>query len=108
VGLSVVAAGTGMPELAASLVAAMRRQPDIAIGNVVGSNIYNLLGVVGLTGAVAGPLHGEGMGQSEVHLMAATSLILFALAWTGFVLRRWEAMILLAAYALYIAQLWPW
>jgi len=108
VGLSVVAAGTGLPELAASLVAALRKQPDIAIGNVVGSNIYNLLGVVGLTGVLTGPLQGEGMGQSEVHLMAATSLILFALAWTGFVLRRWEAVILLAAYALYIVQLWPW
>ena len=108
VGLSVVAAGTGLPELAASVVAACRKQPDIAIGNVVGSNIYNILGVVGLTGVLTGPLDGEGMGQSEVQLMAATSLILLALAWTGFLLKRWEAVILLAAYGLYIAQLWPW
>jgi cation:H+ antiporter len=107
VGLSVVAAGTGLPELAASVVAACRKQPDIAIGNVVGSNIYNILGVVGLAGALTGPLDGEGMGQSEVQLMAATSLILLALAWTGFLLKRWEAVILLAAYGLYIAQLWP-
>lgn len=108
VGLSVVAMGTGLPELAASVVAAYRRQPDIAVGNVVGSNIYNILGVVGITGVLTGPLEGHGMGQSEVHLMAATSLILLALAWTGFLLKRWEALILLAAYALYIAQLWPW
>jgi len=107
VGLSVVAAGTGLPELAASLVAACRKQPDIAIGNVVGSNIYNILGVVGFTGVLTGPLVGEGMGQSEVQLMTATSLILLALAWTGFLLKRWEAVILLAAYGLYIAQLWP-
>jgi cation:H+ antiporter len=108
VGLSVVAAGTGLPELAASVVAACRKQPDIAIGNVVGSNIYNILGVVGLAGVLTGPLDGQGMGQTEVQLMAATSLILLALAWTGFLLKRWEAVILLAAYGLYIAQLWPW
>jgi cation:H+ antiporter len=89
-------------------VAACRKQPDFAIGNVVGSNIYNILGVVGLTGVLTGPLDGQGMGQSEVQLMAATSLILLALAWTGFLLKRWEAVILLAAYGLYIAQLWPW
>jgi len=107
IGLTIVAAGTGLPELAASLVAACRRQTDIAIGNIVGSNIYNLLAIVGAAGAIAGPLDGTGLGLTEVGIMVGISAILLPLAWTGYTLRRWEGMVLLAIYGLYVWHLWP-
>ena len=53
IGLTIVAAGTSLPELASSLMAAWRKQPDIAIGNVVGSNIYNILAILGVSGILA-------------------------------------------------------
>jgi cation:H+ antiporter len=107
IGLTIVAAGTGLPELAASLVAAFRRQTDIAIGNIVGSNIYNLLAIVGAAGAIAGPLDGTGLGLAEVAIMVGISAILLPLAWTGHTLRRWEGMVLLTVYGLYVWHLWP-
>lgn len=107
IGLTIVAAGTGLPELAASLVAAVRRQTDIAIGNIVGSNIYNLLAIVGTAGLVAGPLDGTGLGLSEVAIMVGISAVLLPMAWTGYTLRRWEGAVLLTIYSLYVWHLWP-
>jgi len=107
VGLTVVAAGTGLPELAASFVAALRRQSDLAIGNIVGSNIYNLLGIVGIAGCLAGPLEGQSLGLTEVIIMAGISMLLLPLAWTGLVLRRAEGILLMLVYAGYLAHLWP-
>jgi cation:H+ antiporter len=107
IGLTVVAAGTGLPELAASLVAAFRRQTDIAIGNIVGSNIYNVLAIVGTAGAIAGPLDGTGLGLTQVVIMVGISAILLPFAWTGYTLRRWEGMVFLGVYGLYIWHLWP-
>lgn len=107
IGLTIVAAGTGLPELAASVVAACRKQTDIAIGNIVGSNIYNLLAIVGASGTIAGPLVAPDLGQTEVLIMVFISFILIPLAWTGYALRRWEGCVLLSIYAGYTYYLWP-
>jgi cation:H+ antiporter len=107
IGLTIVAAGTSLPELAASLVAAGRGQADIAVGSIVGSNIYNLLAIVGAAGSLAGPLDGTGLGLIDVGIMVGISGILLPLAWTGYALKRWEGVVLLAVYGLYLWHVWP-
>lgn len=107
IGLTIVAAGTSLPELASSLMAAWRKQPDIAIGNVVGSNIYNILAILGVSGAIAPPINGQGVSQTDTLVMIGISLVLLVIAWTGFKLRRWEGALLLAGYGGYLWHLWP-
>ena len=107
IGLTIVAAGTSLPELASSLVAAWRKQPDIAIGNVVGSNIYNILAILGVSGMIAAPLNGQGVDQWDVLVMVGISVVLVVIAWTGFKLRRGEGALLLAIYGGYLWRLWP-
>jgi cation:H+ antiporter len=107
IGLTIVAAGTSLPELAASLMAAVRRQPDMAIGNVVGSNIYNLLAILGTAGVIGAPLDGSGVGLVDTLAMVGISVVLLVIAWTGFQLRRWEGALLLALYGGYLWHLWP-
>jgi len=107
IGLTIVAAGTSLPELASSLMAAWRKQPDIAIGNVVGSNIYNILAILGVSGVIAPPINGQGVSQTDTLVMIGISLVLLVIAWTGFKLRRWEGALLLAIYGGYLWHLWP-
>ncbi len=107
IGLTIVAAGTSLPELASSLLAAWRRQPDMAVGNVIGSNIYNLLAILGVSGVLAPPVEGRGVGWVDVLVMTGLSIVLFVIAWTGFRLRRWEGLLLLALYGGYLWHLWP-
>ena len=107
IGLTIVAVGTSLPELASSLMAAWRRQPDIAMGNIVGSNIYNMAAILGVGGAIASPISGEGVSMIDCFVMIGISFLLLAIAWTGFVLRRWEGAVLLAIYGAYLLWLWP-
>jgi len=107
IGLTIVAAGTSLPELASSLMAAWRKQPDIAIGNVVGSNIYNILAILGVSGVLASPVNGQGVSLTDTLIMIGFSVVLLAIAWTGFTLRRWEGALLLALYGGYLWHLWP-
>jgi cation:H+ antiporter len=107
IGLTIVAAGTSLPELASSLMAAWRRQPDIAIGNVVGSNIYNILAILGVSGVIAPPLNGQGVSSTDTLVMIGISVVLLVIAWTGFKLRRWEGALLLVIYGSYLWHLWP-
>lgn len=106
IGLTVIAAGTSLPELATSLVAAMRKQPDIAIGNVVGSNIFNILGIVGIAGLIH-PMQAPDISRLDLEAMMLFALLLFPLARSGFVIRRWEGAILLASYVAYLWLMWP-
>ncbi len=106
IGLTIVAAGTSLPELATSVVAALKRQPDIAVGNVVGSNLYNLLAIVGCSGLLA-PLHGPGLEMRDLGVMTLFSVALVPILWTGLRVRRWEGALLLAGYAGYLAMRWP-
>ena len=107
IGLTIIAAGTSLPELASSLMAAWRKQPDIAIGNVVGSNIYNILAILGVSGVIRHPLDGQGVGLTDTWIMIGVSFLLLAIAWTGFKLRRWEGALLLVLYGGYLWHLWP-
>ncbi len=106
IGLTVVAAGTSMPELATSIIAALRKNPDIAIGNVIGSNIFNVLGILGVSGMLA-PIHAPGISHVDLWLMTGISMLLIPLMMTGFTLRRWEGGVLLAIYGGYLWHLWP-
>jgi cation:H+ antiporter len=107
IGLTVVAIGTSLPELITSLVAASRGQADIAVGNIVGSTICNLLAILGFAGLLAGPLDGAGIRMANGVVMSALALAVTVIAWTGFKLERWEGALLLGGYVGYIAWLWP-
>ncbi len=106
IGLTIVAAGTSMPELATSLVAAVRKQPDIAIGNIIGSNIFNILGILGVASLFA-PLSAPGIRLHDYGFMIAFSLLLLPLLITGKMLHRIEGALLLALYGVYLFVLWP-
>ena len=106
IGLTIVSAGTSMPELSACLVAAFRKQPDIAIGNIIGSNIFNSLAIVGISGLVK-PISSPGIGFVDMGVMVVFSACLLPLMWSGFCLRRWEGGVLMLGYVGYIVWLWP-
>jgi cation:H+ antiporter len=102
IGLTLVAVGTSIPELATSILAAFRRQSDIAIGNVVGSNTFNILCVLGVT-AVVGSISGEQFSLVDFGTMLVFALVLLPIARTGFTLSRAEGALLLAGYLGYVA-----
>lgn len=103
IGVTVVAIGTSMPEIVTTAVAALRGNHDIALGNVVGSNVFNLLGVLGLTGAVATLPIDSALYRFEVPALALSTVVLFALSWSDTRLNRWEGAVLLAAYVALVA-----
>lgn len=104
IGLTIVAIGTSLPELAATIVAASKREVDIAVGNIVGSNIFNILGILGLSAAVV-PLGAEGIGGIDLAVMAGFSLVLWPMSRSGNRISRPEGALLLSAYAAYLAWL---
>jgi cation:H+ antiporter len=105
IGLTLVAAGTSLPELVTCTMAAARRHPDVAFGNIVGSNIFNALGIAGVT-AVVRPLAVPGeIARFDIWVMVATAALLVLFAATGWRVNRWEGGVLLAAYAAYLAAL---
>ncbi len=107
IGLTIVAVGTSMPELVTSLMAAVKRQADVAFGNIVGSNIYNILGIGGATALIApGPVP-EQITRFDSPLMIGVSLALVLFAATGLRIARWEGAALLAGYLGYLYLLWP-
>lgn len=106
IGLTVVAAGTSLPELATSVVAALRRQTDIAIGNIVGSNIFNLLGIAGIA-SLARPVSALGINWLDLGTMLFTSALLIPLMRTGYKLLRWEGGVMLVCFCTYLWLRWP-
>ena len=106
IGLTIVAAGTSLPELATSLIAAVRRQPDIAVGNVIGSNIFNILGILGAA-SVARPISAGGITLLDLWVMVGFSIALLPLLYTDLKLQRWEGLLLLLGYGAYLWFLWP-
>ncbi|MDP6537156.1 MAG: calcium/sodium antiporter [Gammaproteobacteria bacterium] len=101
IGLTLVAVGTSIPELATSLVAVSKNQADMAIGNVVGSNIFNVLCVLGIT-AIIGTVYGDQFAVADFTVMILFSLILLPFAWTNFTLSRMEGLFLLSGYVVYL------
>ena len=104
IGLTIVAVGTSLPELATSVVAAIKGERDIAIGNVVGSNIFNILLIMGVAPLIA-PLTGANIQFWDLVALLATTFILIPFMITGFRLNRTEGVILLAMYGAYTAWL---
>ncbi|MFN3217891.1 MAG: calcium/sodium antiporter [Acidimicrobiales bacterium] len=107
IGLTVVAVGTSLPELATSMLAAFRGQRDIAVGNVVGSCLFNLMCVLGLTGIVtsSGVAVGDASLRLDFPVMIAASIVLVPIFWNGFEIKRWEGFVLTAFYIAYVAYL---
>jgi cation:H+ antiporter len=107
IGLTVVAIGTSLPELVTSVMAAIRKQADMAFGNIIGSNIYNILGIAGVTAMVSpGDVPTEILTFDNL-VMIAASLAVVTLAWTGLRISRREGAALLAGYGVYLWALWP-
>ncbi|WP_420566126.1 calcium/sodium antiporter [Thalassobaculum sp.] len=107
IGLTIVAIGTSMPELVTSVMASIRRQSDVAFGNIVGSNIYNILGIGGMTALVApGAVPAEIVGFDNL-VMVGVSVLMMAFAYTGLRIGRREGALLLAGYGTYLYMLWP-
>jgi cation:H+ antiporter len=108
IGLTIVAAGTSMPELAASVAAAWKGERDIAVGNVVGSNLFNILGCVGLSGLAAGA-GGLALPASllsfDIWVMLAVALACLPVFITGREIARWEGGLFVAYYVAYAAYL---
>jgi len=107
IGLTIVAAGTSMPEVATSIVAAIRGQRDIAVGNVVGSNIFNILCVLGLTAIVAPG--GLDVSPTAINfdfpVMLAVAVACLPIFFSGYVIERWEGALFLGYYVAYTAYL---
>ncbi len=106
IGLTIVAAGTSLPELATSVIAAMKKEEDIAIGNIIGSNIFNILAILG-TSSIIAPLNSAGVDQINLYFMLGTAVLLMPFMRTGFILNRIEGVLLLAIYGGYLYYLWP-
>jgi cation:H+ antiporter len=107
IGLTVVAIGTSMPEIATSLIAALRGQRDIAVGNVVGSNIFNLLAVLGAAGVVSasGLDVPEAARNFDLWVMLAVAFACLPILLTGREIARWEGAVFLGYYAAYLLYL---
>jgi cation:H+ antiporter len=107
IGLTVVAAGTSMPELATSAIAAIRKQADVALGNILGSNIYNILGIGGVTALISPTPIPPEIVAFDGWIMLGTAVILFGLMYTGRIVSRAEGAILFAGYLAYLWLVWP-
>jgi cation:H+ antiporter len=104
IGLTIVAVGTSLPELATSVTSAVRNEADVAFGNVVGSNVFNILAVLG-TAALIRPFQTQGLQTLDLVVMVASAAVLLPLLRRGWVLNRWEGAALLAGYAVYMYSL---
>jgi cation:H+ antiporter len=104
IGLTIVAVGTSLPELVTSVIAAIKKETDIAIGNIVGSNIFNILGILGITGMVK-EINLNSITYADLGIFLLFAVIILPLSRTKFVLQRWEGALLLAVYAGYVAYL---
>ena len=104
IGLTVVAMGTSMPELATSVVAARKGNSGIAIGNVLGSNVFNILLVIGLTGVI-NPMHIQGITWIDLSMLILSMVLLLLFSYTKYTIARWEGAVLTAIFAGYMVWL---
>lgn len=106
IALTIVAAGTGMPEVATSIVATLRGQRDIAVGNAIGSNIFNLLGIAGLSAQVGGGLAiSSSIENFDTPVMVAVSIACLSLVARRHEIARWQGAFFLAFYVVYVSYL---
>lgn len=107
IGLTIVAAGTSLPEVATSVMAAIRGERDIAVGNVVGSNIFNILGVLGISSLFAsnGLVVAPAILYFDLPFMLVVAFACMPVFFTGNLIARWEGGLFLAAYLAYLGYL---
>jgi len=105
IGLTIVAVGTSLPELVTCAIAAFRRHGDVALGNVIGSNVYNVFGVLGLTAVVHPISIPEEIISFDIWVLIFATGILMVFLRSSWMLRRWEGAALLGVYAIYLAYL---
>jgi cation:H+ antiporter len=106
ISLTIIAAGTSMPELASSIVATIKKEYDIAIGNIIGSNIFNILGIIGISSLVK-PLSAIAISNIDLYAMLGVTLLLLPFFRTHYTLKRDEGFFLIALYGMYLFYLWP-
>ena len=104
IGLTIVAGGTSLPELATSAVAAKKGQSAIAIGNVLGSNVYNVLLILGLTGIVC-PMETQDIHMADYGLMTLGMVLLWLFSFTRYKVERWEGAVLTIIFIAYMGWL---
>ncbi len=104
IGLTIVAGGTSLPELATSMVSAKKGNSDIAIGNVIGSNVFNILMIIGITGFVK-PMHIAGITTLDLIMMLASMLLMWFFCRTTYKVKRWEGAVLTIVYLAYLTWL---
>ncbi len=105
IGLTIVAAGTSLPEVATSIVATMRGERDIAVGNVIGSNIFNMLSILGLTGLIAPIAVAPAALSLDIPVMIAVAVACLPIFFTEMQIARWEGGLFLASYVIYTVYL---
>ena len=103
IGLSVVAVGTSLPEFVITAVASIRGRSDVALGNIMGSNIFNILGILGVTALVTPIVVPPDLHLFDILAMFGATILLIVSAATGMRIKRWEGGMLLAAYVAYMA-----
>ena len=104
IGLTIVAGGTSLPELATSMVSAKKGNGDIAIGNVIGSNVFNILMIIGITGLVK-PMHIAGITTLDLFMMLGSMLLMWFFCRTTYKVKRWEGAVLTIIYLAYLTWL---
>lgn len=101
IGLTIVAGGTSLPELATSVVSARKGKSGIAIGNVLGSNVFNILGILGATGLVS-PMVMQGITMNDLSVMVVSMILVWFFSFTKYTIERWEGAVLTAVFAGYM------
>jgi cation:H+ antiporter len=99
-----VAGGTSLPELATSVVAARKGQSAIAIGNVIGSNVFNILLILGLTATIS-PMQIQGVTLVDMGMMLGSVSLVWLFSYTRYTVERWEGALLVIGYLVYLAWL---
>lgn len=104
IGLTIVALGTSLPELVTSIVAARKNELDMALGNVIGSNIFNILFVLGVAAAIS-PIEFIMENVIDIVILTAMSFLVWIFAWTNKKIRRMEGLVMLAVYIGYMGYI---
>ncbi len=106
IGLTIVAVGTSLPEIATMIIAALRKHPEVAVGGIIGSNIFNLLAVVGIAGVFAPIDINPAFMETHVWVMLGAALIILPFMISRWRITRLEGLLLLSAYALYVYSIY--
>lgn len=104
IGLTIVAGGTSLPELATSVVSARKGNSGIAIGNVLGSNVFNILAILGVAGVIT-PMHLQGITMLDLSMMVVSTLLVWLFSFTKYKIARWEGIVLTIVFIGYMVVL---